>query len=410
MTQQDDRPALSPELPNEIPARRFEYADDKSYKFWTITLSAEVLTMRFGRIGSEGTERVVAMESVEAAKREYLKRIQQKTNSGYQERIPKKKPVVPSQQIWQELQGHEPFLQAILESPDDPTGYAIYADWLIEQDDPRGRFTQLQVMLDDPKVAFYQKARIEKEARQIQQMHVRRFLGSLTPWLMDKGLQSYPYKFFWGQLSSLQCYTLSLQFADELRRSPYCRFLRELSVFGNEILSQPLEISGRRWAANVDHGLEILLGADFTNLRELRLGLLADYDLTMPHETINNTTHLIDIIQSAKRLRYLGLGAKVDLPTLYNCDLPCLESISLNLRTDDLRDLSDGKLYSQLKSLEALNPISDAFIEAIVELPGFDRLSEFTCRQISPISRQSLRLLENTGVVFRVISSLNSAN
>jgi uncharacterized protein (TIGR02996 family) len=49
----------------------------------------------------------------------------------------------------------EAFLQAILEAPDDDTPRLIYADWLEEQDDPRGEFIRVQCQLarlapDDP--------------------------------------------------------------------------------------------------------------------------------------------------------------------------------------------------------------------------------------------------------------------
>ncbi len=49
----------------------------------------------------------------------------------------------------------EAFLQAMLEAPDDETQRLIYADWLDEQDDPRGEFIRVQCQLtrlaaDDP--------------------------------------------------------------------------------------------------------------------------------------------------------------------------------------------------------------------------------------------------------------------
>jgi uncharacterized protein (TIGR02996 family) len=50
----------------------------------------------------------------------------------------------------------EAFLQAVLEAPDDDTPRLIYADWLEEQNDPRGELIRLQAQLarvgaDDPR-------------------------------------------------------------------------------------------------------------------------------------------------------------------------------------------------------------------------------------------------------------------
>ena len=48
-----------------------------------------------------------------------------------------------SDEVWDRLEDHEPFLKAILNDADGASGYAIYADWLAEQHDPLGEFTQL---------------------------------------------------------------------------------------------------------------------------------------------------------------------------------------------------------------------------------------------------------------------------
>jgi uncharacterized protein (TIGR02996 family) len=60
----------------------------------------------------------------------------------------------------------EPFLEAILEAPDDDTPRLIYADWLEERGDPRGEFIRLQCALtcmprDDPHfVEGHRRARL----------------------------------------------------------------------------------------------------------------------------------------------------------------------------------------------------------------------------------------------------------
>jgi len=43
---------------------------------------------------------------------------------------------------------HDAFLQDIVDDPDDDTVRLIYADWLTEQDDPRGEFIRVQIQLE----------------------------------------------------------------------------------------------------------------------------------------------------------------------------------------------------------------------------------------------------------------------
>jgi uncharacterized protein (TIGR02996 family) len=38
------------------------------------------------------------------------------------------------------------FIQAIIESPDDDTSRLVYADWLDEQDDPRGTYLRAEMI------------------------------------------------------------------------------------------------------------------------------------------------------------------------------------------------------------------------------------------------------------------------
>ena len=42
---------------------------------------------------------------------------------------------------------HDDFLAAVLQSPEDDGHRLIYADWLDEQDDPRGEFIRVQIEL-----------------------------------------------------------------------------------------------------------------------------------------------------------------------------------------------------------------------------------------------------------------------
>ncbi|MDU1904355.1 MAG: WGR domain-containing protein [Dysgonomonas sp.] len=63
----------------------FEYKDEKSSKFWEITLDGLNITTRYGKIGTEGKETDSSFATDEAAQKEYDKMIRAKTKKGYAE-------------------------------------------------------------------------------------------------------------------------------------------------------------------------------------------------------------------------------------------------------------------------------------------------------------------------------------
>lgn len=63
--------------------RYFEFVGGGSKKFWEITRKAASVTVRFGRIGSDGQEKTKFFRSGEDAKDEYDKLIKEKLGKGY---------------------------------------------------------------------------------------------------------------------------------------------------------------------------------------------------------------------------------------------------------------------------------------------------------------------------------------
>lgn len=63
----------------------FEYNDNKSHKFWEITLDGVTLTTRYGKIGTDGQTAEKTFETPEKAEKEYNKLIGEKTKKGYTE-------------------------------------------------------------------------------------------------------------------------------------------------------------------------------------------------------------------------------------------------------------------------------------------------------------------------------------
>lgn len=382
------------QLPDEIASRRFHFSSDTSYKFWTIALDGRTITTSHGRIGNQGTQREVQFDSRLAAKREYARRVRSKLASGYKERLPPKKKELSADQLWEDLAEHEPFLQAILDDPDDVTGFAIYADWLCERGDPLGEFTRLQLQLESPELPFYQRTKIDKSIADLRLKHTRKWLGSLAPWLMDAGLHSYMYSFQRGQLAEIHCPTLSAVFASELRRSPYCRFLRELSIQSHEQLSAAVYVDGKRLKGGREYGLETLRGADFTSLRVFRAGVLGNGSLA----TWTKLDHLWEMIESMPRLESLYLGFPVDLLTLSKIAMPNLRSLHLFLRPADVETFEQSRLLDRIDVLELLQTPTNPIMRKLLEIPSFHQLTYFLCRGLSQLTPKSRASLEASAV------------
>ena len=65
--------------------REFQFADEKSDKFWHIELEDSSFTVHFGRTGTNGQTQTKEFGSAEAAKKEYDKLIAEKVKKGYTE-------------------------------------------------------------------------------------------------------------------------------------------------------------------------------------------------------------------------------------------------------------------------------------------------------------------------------------
>lgn len=65
--------------------RRFELRDDKSSKFWEVSVEGSTVTVRFGKIGTNGQTQAKAQATPEKAKTEHDKLVKEKTGKGYVE-------------------------------------------------------------------------------------------------------------------------------------------------------------------------------------------------------------------------------------------------------------------------------------------------------------------------------------
>jgi DNA ligase-1 len=80
------KPAPKPAAKTESAgARRFEFVEGKSSKFWEISVDGTEVTVRYGRIGSDGQTNVKDFADEAAAQRHADKLIEEKTEKGYEE-------------------------------------------------------------------------------------------------------------------------------------------------------------------------------------------------------------------------------------------------------------------------------------------------------------------------------------
>ena len=82
-----ETPVKTAEKVTPVPggSRRFEFSDGTSNKFWSISVAGTDVTVRFGRIGTDGQSQTKSFPDEAAAKKHADKLIGEKTSKGYQE-------------------------------------------------------------------------------------------------------------------------------------------------------------------------------------------------------------------------------------------------------------------------------------------------------------------------------------
>jgi uncharacterized protein (TIGR02996 family) len=206
----------------------------------------------------------------------------------------------------------EIFERAILEEPDDPAGYAAYADWLYEQRDPRGEFMQVQIALEDERRSPEERDRLREREVQLLATHQTEWLGPLAPFFLTddsvelwdetsrsaREVPNIEWRFARGFLSTVTIRSLHVPLARSLRDAPQTPFLRELVI--EEIRGEPQvgeeDVLGESYVPGPDvptmesdniHAsgiFPLVNGSKFRNLRYLRIGDEMDMDACLTAE------------------------------------------------------------------------------------------------------------------------------
>ena len=254
-----------------------------------------------------------------------------------------------------------PFIHAILESPDDFHAYAVYADWLSEQGDPKGEFIHLQWNLQSPELTGELRKQAQKRERELLQMHRQKWLGEFSPELTEdwlpEGLNwltrpAYEFNFERGFLDSLQIQYLLPEFATKLKRSEAGRLLRRLHINhlprGEELVEEIEAYADRDWGWNDCPSLDALVaGGSFENLRQLEIS------------ERDHGCHLIapnahELVAQTPRLEVLILEAhEVDTEALFQLQMPHLTALTVSHLTEyPVALLANNRSLKHLESIE----------------------------------------------------------
>jgi uncharacterized protein (TIGR02996 family) len=204
--------------------RTFQYSDAKSHKFWAIDVSGDSLTVTYGKVGSRGQTREKTFANNEAARDETDKLMRQKLKKGYVEITPR-----PG------AARAEAFEQALIADPHDLAAAGIYADYLTEQDDPRGEFIRVQIALEDETRSKAERKQLQSREKELLHLHERTWLGNLTPHLLDRAtadeeMPATEHRWRRGVLAELKVECLTVRLAQALADAPAVRVLQKLHI------------------------------------------------------------------------------------------------------------------------------------------------------------------------------------
>ena len=140
---------------------RYEFSEGSSNKFWEIELSGSSFTTTHRKIGAPGATTLKEWPDAATAKTEYDKIVAQKVNKGYAlvsgkpeaaSAAPAKKKAnkvddAPATEAHASGAFDAALAKQIDADPNDAGAWAVYADWLQGQGDPRGELGMIQEKL-----------------------------------------------------------------------------------------------------------------------------------------------------------------------------------------------------------------------------------------------------------------------
>lgn len=386
--------------------RTFVFTDDTSNKFWNIELKDNTYIVTFGRIGTTGQTQTKEFPDAEAARKAYDKIVGEKLRKGYTETTVKQQPraISPLQRSLEE---------ALAENPDDLAAHSAYADYLMEQDDPRGEFIQVQLALEDPSRPPAERKKLQKREAELLNQHAKQWMGDVGRFLVgDWSGADKPWHwcFARGWLDTVCMLPAPEAAIASLARSPEARLLRRLEIvydmryhwedFDQWMQGPNQALLGSEKETDIMEEESILLhlleSPHLTNLRVFKLGF-SDFEDNLIHSTMVGTFNecdaggIIQLLQKNPRLEELYLNTAIGgIPELFAS--PALANLRvlqyyfglgyMDNNQDgsyNLTALADNPALQHLTTLR-LHPGRDAEVTldqltALVQSPNLPRLT-----------------------------------
>jgi uncharacterized protein (TIGR02996 family) len=325
--------------------RTFVFSDAKSQKFWNIDLQGASFTVNFGKVGTKGQTQTKDFPSAEKARKAHDKLVAEKLAKGYVETTAAPSPLPVSPPPVSPLQ--RSLEEALLEDPNDLATHSAYADYLMEQGDPRGELIQVQLALEETGRPAKERKQLQQRENELLEKHGREWLGDVGRFLVGEWSgadKPYHYQFTRGWLDLVRVLPFPDAVIAALARSPQARLLHRLEII-YDMRYHPFDfdqfVEGPSKALTGDEKLNenyepapilppLLESPYLTNLRTFKVGF-SDSGDRIGHSTMIgvfgncDAEQVIQLLQKCPRMEELylnthltGIDRLFALPTLGN--------------------------------------------------------------------------------------------
>ncbi len=209
--------------------RTFQFSDAKSHKFWNIEVTGTSFTVTYGKIGTNGQSQSKTFATPEKAQSEADKLVREKTGKGYVETTP--------QTASSDAESLE---KAIRANPHDVAAISAYADYLMEQNDPRGEFMQVQIALENDSLSKDERKKLQTREKALLKKHEKEWVGDWADHFNaptnteGRGQINHTggrkYEFKRGFLTTVHFGELTVNAARAIVKAPQTRFVHELFI------------------------------------------------------------------------------------------------------------------------------------------------------------------------------------
>jgi uncharacterized protein (TIGR02996 family) len=344
--------------------RTFTYRDAKSHKFWNIELEGNSFTVTFGRHGTTGQTQTKKFKDEATAQKEHDKLVREKLRKGYKETAPASAAAAPRAATRAATPLEKALEQALLENPDELANHMAYADYLQEQNDPRGEFIQLQLALEDESKSAKERKALQLREKKLFTQHAEEWLGDLAPILLAPkpkkeswGDSKYQFEFRRGWLDTIEASYFKLEFTRALAHAPQARLLRCL-LLNEDAYEEPgsYEVGDDPIPEGASPAIYALLRSDYLgNLKVFRAGEQVGEDERYFNSRIDGAP-LVTLVKKMPKLEELYLLAQ-------------------NIDTDELFGL---RTLTHLRILQVYH-MNNYPLEKLAKNPAFANLTHLLC-------------------------------